>query len=78
MQRRVRFLEPMTAAILANHHRVAPFGLKGGGPGEVGRAWVERGDGSRERLEATASAEMAPGDVFVINTPGGGGFGEGG
>ena len=76
VQRRVRFLESMTAAILANHHRVPPFGLKGGGPGAVGRAWVERNDGRRESLRATGQAEMAPGDVFVIDTPGGGGFGK--
>jgi 5-oxoprolinase (ATP-hydrolysing) len=73
--RRIRFLEPMTAVILANHRRVAPFGVAGGAPGAVGRNWVERGDGRREEFGATAAVEMEPGDVFVIETPGGGGYG---
>ncbi|MFC7334138.1 hydantoinase B/oxoprolinase family protein [Rhodocista pekingensis] len=73
--RRLRFLEPMTAAILSNHRRVPPAGLVGGGSGAVGRARVERGDGTVEKLPGTARVEMRPGDVFVIETPGGGGFG---
>ena len=48
--RRVRFLEPMTAVMLANHRRVAPFGLDGGQPGATGRNWVERAEGTREDL----------------------------
>ncbi len=73
--RRIRFLEPMTAVILANRRRVAPFGVAGGAPGAIGRNWVERADGRREDFGATAAVAMAPGDVFVIETPGGGGFG---
>ena len=73
--RRVRFLEKMTAVILANHRRIAPFGLKGGAPGALGRNWVERTDGTRVVLTATDKAEMNPGDVFVIETPSAGGFG---
>jgi 5-oxoprolinase (ATP-hydrolysing) len=73
--RRVRFLEPMTAVMLANHRRVAPFGVAGGEAGDVGRNWVEREDGRREVFGATCQVEMQPGDVFVIETPGGGGFG---
>ncbi|OAH40794.1 5-oxoprolinase [Sphingobium yanoikuyae] len=73
--RRIRFLEDMTAGILANRRSVPPFGLEGGAPGGLGRNWVERGDGRIETLGATGSADMAPGDVFVIETPGGGGFG---
>jgi len=73
--RRVRFLERMTASILANNRAIAPFGMAGGAPGEAGRNWVERVDGSREELPHIGSAEMAPGDVFVIATPGGGGYG---
>ena len=65
----------MTAAILANHRVVAPFGVDGGEPGQVGRCWVERVDGERIALSSTDKIEMAPGDVFVIETPGGGGFG---
>jgi 5-oxoprolinase (ATP-hydrolysing) len=73
--RRVRFLEPLTAGILSNHRRTAPFGLAGGGAGAVGVNRVERADGSTELLGATAEVQMGEGDVFVIETPGGGGFG---
>jgi 5-oxoprolinase (ATP-hydrolysing) len=73
--RRVRFLEPMSAALLSNHRVVAPFGLAGGAPGAPGRQWVERADGTIEALAGCARTRVAPGDVFVIQTPGGGGFG---
>ncbi len=73
--RRLKFLEPMTAVMLANRRKFRPFGLAGGEPGEAGRNWVERVDGSREEFGATCRVEMAAGDVFVIQTPGGGGFG---
>lgn len=73
--RRMRFLEPMTAAILSSHRRVPPFGADGGEPGAVGINRVERADGRVEPLGATAEVAMAPGDVFIIETPGGGGFG---
>jgi 5-oxoprolinase (ATP-hydrolysing) len=66
----------MTAAILSNHRKVAPFGLEGGEPGALGRNWVERADGPVEDLSGTDRVEMAAGDVFVIETPGGGGFGK--
>jgi 5-oxoprolinase (ATP-hydrolysing) len=73
--RRIRFREAMTAGILSNRRRVPPFGLEGGGDGAPGINRIERADGSVETLSATASADMAPGDIFVIETPGGGGFG---
>ena len=73
--RHVRFLERMTAVMLANHRRIAPFGVAGGMPGATGRNWVERVDGRREEFGATCRVEMQPGDVFVIQTPGGGGYG---
>ena len=73
--RRVRFLEPMTAAILSGHRKVPNFGLEGGEPGALGRNRVIRSDGRIEELSGTDRAEMQPGDVFVIETPGGGGFG---
>jgi 5-oxoprolinase (ATP-hydrolysing) len=75
VDRRIRFLEPMTAVILANRRRVAPFGLKGGSPGALGRNWVERANGTREEFGATHEVSLGAGDVFVIQTPGGGGFG---
>ena len=73
--RRVRFLEPMTASILSNGRRHGAFGMAGGSAGEVGRNSVERVDGSVEHLDHIGSAQMQPGDVFVVETPGGGGFG---
>jgi 5-oxoprolinase (ATP-hydrolysing) len=73
--RRVRFLEPMTAAILAGHRRVPPYGMAGGGCGEVGKTWVERVGGARQELGYSDQVEMGAGDVFVISTPSGGGYG---
>lgn len=72
--RRIRFLEPMTANILSGHRFVPPFGLNGGEAGKVGRNWIQRHDGTQENLDSTATVEMQPGDVFVIETPGGGGM----
>lgn len=76
VERRITFLEAMRANMLANRRVVAPRGICGGEDALSGRNWVERSDGSREELSATGSAEMLPGDAFVILTPGGGGFGE--
>lgn len=73
--RRIRFLEPMRASILSNRRAVPPKGLQGGGDGTAGVNRVERADGRVEILPATAGADMAPGDAFVIETPGGGGYG---
>jgi 5-oxoprolinase (ATP-hydrolysing) len=73
--RRVRFLEAMTAAILSTHRSEPPYGLAGGAAGAVARNWVERADGTREEFGGTQVIEMKPGDVFVIETPGGGGYG---
>ncbi|MDQ3483442.1 MAG: hydantoinase B/oxoprolinase family protein, partial [Pseudomonadota bacterium] len=73
--REILFLEPMRANILANRRRVAPRGINGGGEAAPGRNWVERSDGSIEMLDACGSAQMHMGDRFVIETPGGGGFG---
>jgi len=73
--RSVTFLEPMRANILANRRRVPPKGINGGADGQAGRNWVERIDGTVEMLSATAYAKVERGDRFVIETPGGGGFG---
>jgi 5-oxoprolinase (ATP-hydrolysing) len=73
--RRLRFLEPMTAAILANRRRVAPYGLAGGRPGQGGRTYVLRKDGAVKDLRSVDQVEMEAEDVFVIETPGGGGYG---
>ena len=73
--RRVRFLEAMTASILSNGRHSGAFGMAGGLPGLPGVNRVERADGRTEPLDHIASTEMQPGDVFVIETPGGGGYG---
>ncbi|MBW4330404.1 hydantoinase B/oxoprolinase family protein [Stakelama sp. CBK3Z-3] len=73
--RRLRFREPMQLSILSNHRRVPPFGLAGGGNGACGENSVERADARVERLPGTAGVDMLPGDVFVVKTPGGGGYG---
>jgi 5-oxoprolinase (ATP-hydrolysing) len=74
--RKIRFLEDMTCAILANRRVVEPFGAAGGANGKLGRNWVERTDGAREEKGATARWDVKPGDMFVIETPGGGGYGK--
>jgi len=76
VERRLRFLEPMTAVMLANHRRVAPFGVAGGAPGATGRNWIERAGGARDEYGATFAAAVDSNDVIVIETPGGGGFGQ--
>lgn len=73
--RRLRFLEPMTAAILSSHRVVPPYGLQGGDSGVLGKNYVERRDGNVQELGSTEAVEMNAGDVFVIETPGGGGYG---
>ena len=74
--RRVRFLEDMTASILSNGRVYGAFGMAGGQAGQVGINRVVRSDGSVEALDHIGQAEMKPGDIFEIHTPGGGGFGE--
>jgi 5-oxoprolinase (ATP-hydrolysing) len=73
--RRVRFLEPMTASILSNGRLHGAFGMAGGEPGRVGENQVERADGRIEPLSHIAQVEVAPGDIMVIKSPGGGGYG---
>ncbi|NET42405.1 hydantoinase B/oxoprolinase family protein [Okeania sp. SIO2B3] len=74
--RKIRFLEQMTAGILSGHRVISPPGLNGGSDGLVGRNYVQRSDGKIEELGSTATVEMNVGDVFVIETPGGGGVGK--
>ena len=76
VERRVRFLETMTAAILSSHRVVPPYGMAGGDAGAVGCNRVIRANGDTEELSGTADVQMHLGDVFVIQTPGGGGYGK--
>ena len=73
--RKVLFQAPMTAAIVSSHRRVPPFGAAGGRPGKTGRNYVERADGTVDELTGTDMTQMNAGDRFVIETPGGGGYG---
>ncbi|WP_330176844.1 hydantoinase B/oxoprolinase family protein [Streptomyces sp. NBC_01498] len=73
--RRIRFLEPMTVTLLTGHRAVPPYGMAGGGTGELGSNEVEHGDGTRTPLKGVDSVEVGVGDVLVLRTPGGGGYG---
>ena len=74
--RRIRFTEAVDAAILSNHRRIAPFGIGGGKDAKTGSNRIIRADGAAERLSGTATVKLDAGDTFVIETPGGGGFGK--
>ena len=74
--RELLFLDSMTASILSNRRRVPPPGLAGGEDGQRGRNYLRRSSGRIEELTATAEVELEPGDHFIIETPGGGGFGQ--
>ncbi|MFV2033793.1 MAG: hydantoinase B/oxoprolinase family protein, partial [Halocynthiibacter sp.] len=75
IRRALRFLEPMTVTVLSSHRLTQPFGAAGGGPGAVGENRVLRADGSVEMLAGNDAIEAVADDVFVLRTPGGGGFG---
>lgn len=74
-RRRMRFLEDMTVAVLSGHRVVPPPGLDGGAPGALGKTWIERRDGSVQPLASADKAEVEAGDVYVLDTPSGGGCG---
>jgi 5-oxoprolinase (ATP-hydrolysing) len=74
-RRELRFGEPMTVTTLASHRRVPPQGMAGGSPGSLGRHWIERADGSVTAMRGCDSVQAGSGDLFVIETPGGGGYG---
>ena len=74
-RRRIRFLAPMTVSLLSSHRRVPPYGMAGGAPGQLGHQWVERADGRVTELTGCDCVQVGPGDVFVLETPGGGGYG---
>ncbi|MGP3981813.1 hydantoinase B/oxoprolinase family protein [Streptomyces sp. KR80] len=73
--RRIRFLEPMTVALLTGHRRAAPYGMAGGEPGELGANLIERADGTVEARDGCDVVDVGAGDVLVVRTPGGGGYG---
>jgi len=73
--RRICFLAPMQANLLALRREVRPFGLAGGDEGQAGRQWIERAEGTIDALPGIAAFSLWPGDVLVLETPGGGGYG---
>ena len=73
--RRIRFLEDMELTVLSHHRLIAPYGLAGGKPGRCGRNWVERAGGAVREMGGQDHCPVAPGDVFVLETPSGGGYG---
>ena len=66
------------SATITNRRAVAPYGMAGGEPGATGANWIERADGTRDAMTATDKRKVSDGDVFVVETPGGGGFGKAG
>ena len=74
-RRRLRFLAPMTLTLLSSHRRVPPYGMAGGAPGALGRQWIEHADGTLQQVGGRDSVRVGAGDVFVVETPGGGGYG---
>ena len=74
--RKVKFREAMTASILSGHREIPPYGMAGGEPGKIGRNYVIRTDGTTEKLAGIDSTEVVAGDMMVIETPGGGGYGK--
>jgi len=73
--RKIEFLENVEMTLISQHRKEAPFGLKGGGAGRVGQQFIIRKNGRKENLKGVDSASMKKGDVIIIKTPGGGGFG---
>ena len=73
--RRIRFLENMEVVMLSNHRIVPPYGMAGGEPGQCGKNWVERKNGDIHVMTGLDTAKVAVGDVFILETPTGGGYG---
>ena len=76
VDRRLRFLEPMTVNIITGHRVVPPYGLAGGNSGALGKNYVIHLDNSITELKTKGQIEVVKDDIFVLKTPGGGGFGK--
>lgn len=72
--REIQLLAPGQVSILAERHRFAPSGLRGGAPGEPGKAWLRSSRG-RRRVGSKVTLRLEPGDSIALETPGGGGWG---
>lgn len=72
--REYEFLAPAQVSLLCERRRFAPYGLQGGQPGKKGEnILISRG--KKRRLKGKVSIEVKPGDILIIATPGGGGYG---
>jgi 5-oxoprolinase (ATP-hydrolysing) len=73
--RKLTFLEPMNLSVLAQRRKTGPFGLNGGENGKPGKQKLVRKNGDEIQLDSIQNIDVQAGDKFVIETPGGGGFG---
>ena len=73
--RKLRFLDSMTVTTLTSHRVTRPFGVDGGEDGAAGENSVERAAGGVEYLAGNDHTDVVLGDVFVMKTPSGGGWG---
>uniref|UniRef100_T1DC93 Putative 5-oxoprolinase n=1 Tax=Cupiennius salei TaxID=6928 RepID=T1DC93_CUPSA len=73
--RKIRFRKDMTLSVLTERRVFAPYGLKGGGDGKMGSNLLIRKDGRVINLGSKNSVQVFPGDAFLLQTPGGGGYG---
>ncbi len=76
VDRRLRFLESMTVNVIAGHRKIPPYGLSGGESGALGENYVIHSDESVTDLGTKGQIEVSENDLFVLKTPGGGGFGK--
>jgi 5-oxoprolinase (ATP-hydrolysing) len=76
IRRTIRFLEKMECTMLSGHRRVPPFGLAGGGDGQLGENWVRRNDGRMEKLQGCDATVIDSGEAIIIQTPTAGGYGK--
>ncbi len=76
IHRQLTFLEPVRITLLAQHRKIAPYGLEGGGPGKVGQQWILKENGEKEFLPGGISQDVRAGERLIILTPGGGGYGK--
>ncbi len=73
--RSYRFLAGAQVSLLTERRRLAPYGLAGGNDGAKGKNELIRGT-KRKRLPGKINLHAEAGDILIITTPGGGGWGE--
>lgn len=74
IRRAFEFLSPATMTINSERRAYGPYGLQGGGPGQVGINRVIQ-DGVETIVGSKVTVQVSAGDRVVIETPGGGGWG---